>query len=405
MSRVIPLVRGALTCASLSFLLALQPAAQGQVWVVDDDGGADVDFSTLTDAVAHAAGGDVLLFREGRYHAFGYGNPVRIQGRSLTLIADSGAEVVLEGVHLVVEDLDSTHFVTLRGLVLEQCSLFLLANRGSVWVEECELNTRRPEFHGRGSVHVERSSSVSFNRCTLDGADGDGAVFGPSAALFAAQSSVHVYDCALVGGHGDGDADGAAAARLIDSFLFASGTSFAGGSAHPHGSGNCSGVSGDGLRLEGSTSRAHLLDCSLAAGAFDVQCAGTVPGESLAVAAGEAHFIPRTRRSFQVSSPIRTGESVLMTFQGEPGEIVLLDYGFAPTSSFVPVYNGSVLLDGFGTRFMGVIPPGGQLVRQISILGLGKPVLPLYLQSNHVSAGPVFVRGGASLLVVLDPSF
>ena len=64
MMRSLPLV------APLLLALVLPAAAQGAVWIVDDDGGAGVDFVTIHDAVDAAADGDTILVKDGTYPMF-----------------------------------------------------------------------------------------------------------------------------------------------------------------------------------------------------------------------------------------------------------------------------------------------------------------------------------------------
>lgn len=80
--------------------LASVPSAQ-YVLVVDDSGGASVDFTSIADAVAVAAAGDgdVVLVRTGSY-----AGDVVVDGKSLVLTADTDAAVDHHG-RLAVQNL------------------------------------------------------------------------------------------------------------------------------------------------------------------------------------------------------------------------------------------------------------------------------------------------------------
>lgn len=67
--------------SSCALILALSASAQ-RTWIVDDDGGAGVDFQQIQPAFEAASEGDIVLIRMGRYSA-----PV---------ILDKGLRVVAE---------------------------------------------------------------------------------------------------------------------------------------------------------------------------------------------------------------------------------------------------------------------------------------------------------------------
>jgi hypothetical protein len=67
-------------------VVAASLATAGQTWIVDDNGGAGVDFTQIDTAIATVAAGDVLLVRPGSYAAF-------TLDKELTLVGQSGASV------------------------------------------------------------------------------------------------------------------------------------------------------------------------------------------------------------------------------------------------------------------------------------------------------------------------
>jgi hypothetical protein len=70
--------------AGLFALLCAAPAIAQSVWIVDDGGGAGVDFTDIPAAVAAAGEGDLILVRDGFYSDF------TIDAKSLTVLADAG---------------------------------------------------------------------------------------------------------------------------------------------------------------------------------------------------------------------------------------------------------------------------------------------------------------------------
>lgn len=115
--------------------------AIAQTFVVDDGGGAGVDFTSLATATANAPDGAVLLVRAGLYT----GSPT-ISGKSLTILADPGAEVLavpgLFPTTFLVTGLTSGQSVYIRGLWLRSPGITSRAllrcanNAGLVCIED-----------------------------------------------------------------------------------------------------------------------------------------------------------------------------------------------------------------------------------------------------------------------------
>src|ERR1051325_7889584 len=64
----------------LTALFAFSSSALASTWIVDDNGGPGVDFTSITAAVAAAGPGDVILVRPGTYAGFTLTYPAAILG-------------------------------------------------------------------------------------------------------------------------------------------------------------------------------------------------------------------------------------------------------------------------------------------------------------------------------------
>jgi hypothetical protein len=97
---------------SAALALAAPALAQGQLWVVDDGGGAGVDFTDVQPAVDAAAEGDTILIRPGNY------TWVTIDAKSLVLIGEIATGTAYVD-SLTVRNLAADQAVALRGLYSE----------------------------------------------------------------------------------------------------------------------------------------------------------------------------------------------------------------------------------------------------------------------------------------------
>ena len=141
--------------ALLLTALATPLAGQSPVWIVDDDGGPGVDFTTLDQAQAGAADGDILVFRPGVYLHDGF-TVTPIDGKGLTLVADGDVELHV----IVVQNLGAGQAFTLRGFKgnggvrASNCS-------GPVWIEEL-VDQPAPELYCQ--VLLEDCASVALHQ-------------------------------------------------------------------------------------------------------------------------------------------------------------------------------------------------------------------------------------------------
>jgi hypothetical protein len=163
--------------------LALLPvlpgvAIAGQVRVV---GPAPAPYQTVQDAVSSAQEDDIVLVKSGSYES------CRTVGRSVTVIADTGANVQFNNAVRVIE-LPADKLVVLSGLNAHgtySSSLYELRSglhvedsTGQVLVQDCLFQSSTynvPYVYGcervstMGGATVYNSSGVAFARCVLEG--------------------------------------------------------------------------------------------------------------------------------------------------------------------------------------------------------------------------------------------
>lgn len=133
-----------------ALLCSTVPAAQENVWTVDDDGPAD--FSSLQAAIDAADDGDLLLIRAGAYSA------ITIDGKSLTLHGDTAGGIVQvsapalsAGAAIRIQSTVTGQRVVLRGITTTSVlslpptlSTQVINCVGPVLFEECDLVLTSP---------------------------------------------------------------------------------------------------------------------------------------------------------------------------------------------------------------------------------------------------------------------
>jgi hypothetical protein len=307
--------------------------------------------------------------------------------------------------------------------------LLLLNDAGSVRVQGCALNGN--DFGGISlyGAQVVGCDDVAFSSCVLQGAlDAQWS----GAGLSMTGSHTAVYDSVLRGGQGfDGDCyladdggDGGAGAIAIDSFLFASGSTFSGGNGGDAAYGGCSSFDdgGDvapGLYLQGSGTAANVLQCTFTGGyggMFSCTLGGCgqsgqralpiyVPfGASLTMLLGTSRKLvaPRVVRESPATVPL--------TIHGVAGDTVFLIISRQASFKYVPGQAGvlqspqsppPVILN------LGVIPPGGVLNLSIPSFDLGAGVQSrtYFLQTLHRMPNGQRVLGSPGSLVIVDSAY
>ncbi len=365
-----------------------------KVWVVDDGGGAGVDFVELEPAVAAAATGDVLLVRDGFYESF------TINGKSLFVVAEDG-DTVAVNYTTEVRNLAPEELVVLRGLILGPTSeaLWTRNSAGTVWVSDCSI--QGDDTFGQSGpklgLRVENCASVVLDGCVVSSPDEP---FGED-GFVASQSSLVLWDTSVTGGLPDGPATpGGTGCVVSGGVLFASGCTFRGGTGGfggDWGPPECfdGGMGGSGLRLVGAS--ATLRDCASVGGgggsALGTACADGPPGPGIDADGGTTlTTLAAAARTCDLPRVLREGTLAHFALTGEPGEgvTVYLGVGAAPTE--VP-------------GLAGVVVPRGPLVRVgQSVIGPnGTGSLPFRVPAPPPGADAWVLTGQAVFLAAEGP--
>lgn len=414
-----------LVCFAAASLFALAAGARANsVLVVSSQG----PFTSVGPAYAAAADGDVILVKsagpQGIYPLLALGG-----AKSITIVGErdvTGSPPYFHGIsiggvpagrHVTVRGVASTDLFTTGGTQLS-----IQNNAGTVVLEDCVVSSF---LAGTGVIHqIADSANVTLIRCILSGKNGSQSLFAtipPTPALNVSQSKVSFYECFIVGG-------GAAtlstsvqtpAPAIIASggFLFASGGSIKGGKGAPGIDGGTCINGSDGapaVLLQSGAPTLLALGTPLAGGAGGAQppCATTPPaaGPPAQVDSGSFASYAESHRGLFASSPVRAGQSALLTANGPPGEAAFCFVGAQPNGAFVPQLKGA-LLPAFPLQLvaLGSIPPSGVLGLSVplpaGLLPAGLQALDVYVQIHVAGAAGTGIVGSPSVLTILDPAF
>ena len=415
--------------AGLFGLLLAAPALAQSVWIVDDGGGAGVDFTDIPAAVAAAGEGDVIVVRDGRYHEF------TIIAKSLTVAADAGHHPIVSETSLGngtgnavvrVFDLSAGQEVAVRGLELGGTyhQLFsrtpyiqLQNNAGQIWIEDIKLGP--VSFRAFDGIEAVNCSAVTVSRSALTALCQPSplATFVQSSnAVDAMGSNLTLWDCEIVGGEGVPGFNGLPlhggnGIQIDGGTLFAAGCTVTGGRGGGGVNFSVGGAGGDGLVVSGNA-LVRLRDCELTGGAGGVGTIGSGPnGEASVVVSGALLSVPGTARSLELTSPARSGvDTVTETYAGEPGDLVYLLWSYTGQMPplFLGIQHGSIVIDltTLDGQAVGAIGPSGTLVVSVPPLTLvGLESASLACQATFFQAGNGFFLSSPSLFTLLGTGF
>ena len=407
------------------------PLAAQNVHTVDDSGGAD--FLTIEQAIFAASDGDLILVHEGAYVG------CRISGKSLTVVAADGPGTVeVQNFFLfnptgtiAVDSLAADQQVILRGLrtntapfTENEVAAYVVNCEGPVLFEDCELRNTS------GVALDVFNASVTVQRSVIDagGSQYDAFIneYLSRPGIEADDATVFLHDCDVRGSVGP-DAQqqpfgpvsppgpgGSAIFARFGSRVFVFGSTLTGGDG---GSGTATfcfdGKSGGNGITTQATSLVRLRDTTVEAGVAGVGGPGCGLGDGLDGVPlfgnpDTFEMLPGLSYPFSISSPVREGETVLVTYSGEPGDVAFMAISESLRPGFyLPARSSALHLGPFTSVVMlDPVPPSGTRTLSIPIpeLGPGIDFLAFHCQIALVQGGGLNLSGPTSV-TYLDQSF
>ncbi|MEM7308655.1 MAG: hypothetical protein AAF682_18370 [Planctomycetota bacterium] len=402
-------------------MLHVAGTAQGQLWVVDQQGGAD--FAKIDPAIAAAAAGDVIVVRSGDYEAF-------TVDRGVTLVAAEG-ELVTIGDHegFTVSGVPAGESAIVRGLSMED-TVVVDGNAGTVWLEDLvAVGDYDPSVGPRPGLRVDGSASVVVVRCDFSGSDSIpvGILQDPGAGAELTGSSMHAFDSVFRGleGHGafsgsggHSAAEGAPGIRASSSFVFLGGCfSDAGDGGYGHvGTLPCfpPADGGVGVELTDSESELYTLDSLLAGGVGggvippSFFCPEIVPGDDGEPVGGLGTFsaLPGDALTLMTPHQVAPGHAVPLELAGgPPGAPVFVGLGVGPAPLFLAPLFGTLFVEGpYEVVSLGLLDGGGALSASLpaSPVSAGDEAAMMHLQAGYLSPSFEVVLAAPSEVTVAD---
>lgn len=384
-------------------------AAEASVRVVAPSG---APYTQISAAVGGASDGDVILVRSGNYHGF------IVDNRALTIVADSGANVVIEE-QVKIQNLATTRSVILAGLVIHPIAnapvsaLILFNNAGSVRVEGCLVTGAYttgfvPYPATAHGVEATANLDVAFVDCALDGglSDWEG-VFG----LLSGGSSIALHQSAVHGGRageeGYGYSGGDGARLLSNNRIIASGCLFLGaaGSTVP----DACPVGGNGVGAYGVS--ALFMQAVIAAPGRTRACIPTAtPPQPYRLVGASLTLVDGRPRELHAATVTREQHTLEFQFVGEPGDQVELVVADGTRFAHRPDLHGVSLVRRrrVSTTFqVGMISGDGTLSWSLPVgdLGAGVESSVLHAQAYFTDASGSAYLSSPAVLVLLDSAF
>ena len=391
-----------LTYAVLAtFLAASIASAQGKLWIVNQSGGAGVDFTDIQPAVDAASDGDTILIQQG-FSTYG---SFTIDGKALVVTEDVLSDV--RTFVATVKNLASHQSVTLRGF--DPFSVNLDANQGPILLEDVGQFTILGGFlcgfgFGPAGSSTQRllitsCDAVVLSRCIIGGA------LGLAPGITVQSSTVHMYEVETKGStpSGLGSSKGGAGVLVVDSFLFASGSTFLGGCGQSGDSFPFCASGGDGgVGLAESNSVVHLLEVKLEGGAGGPGglCAPGSPGLPFS---GFFSLVAGNARDYTITAVASGGSTAAIHYEGVSGDLVLSVIALDLAPLFLVQHAGTLVVAIPPILITHGIASGGTLDTTVPLPPLppGLEALPIYAQGAAISPVGAAVLAAPSQLTIL----
>jgi len=171
------------TLVALVASLALAGSAAADTFVVDDDGGAGVDFTDIQPAVDAAGPGDLIVVRDGTYTSV-------LLDAGLRIVADTGhaPEIALGGIEIL--NVPSGQTVVLAGF--EMPSIYVHDCAGTVVLDDDSFGPHS----GQTTMRLYRNETVVISRTTVEGQPGWDE--GLSPPIIVARRAIEVLETTVV---------------------------------------------------------------------------------------------------------------------------------------------------------------------------------------------------------------
>ncbi len=164
-------------------------SAHADTWIIDDGGGAGVDFTDIQSAINVASHGDILIVNPGTYAGF-------TLNLGLTILGSEASNTSVVTSASTIASVNGNRRAVLTGLRME--GLGVSSNTGHVILDSLELV---PNGLAPATLVVSNSNDVRLYQCTVEGLT-DTPFNDNTHALKADNSRLEVINSDLVGGAG-----------------------------------------------------------------------------------------------------------------------------------------------------------------------------------------------------------